>query len=71
MILALVFNAFPCLSASLPLALILGCRVLDRAAFEVQKANKRSIREFAATYGKIRLLIAIAQGEERRVAESL
>lgn len=32
--------------------------------------NKRGLREFAATYGKIRVLIGIAKGEEARVADS-
>ncbi|WP_137887679.1 hypothetical protein [Pseudomonas sp. 2FE] len=37
--------------------------------YGVQHGRKQGIREFAATYGKIQMMIGIATGEERRVAD--
>jgi 3'-phosphoadenosine 5'-phosphosulfate sulfotransferase (PAPS reductase)/FAD synthetase len=38
--------------------------------YGVQCYNKKGIREFAAQYGKIKMMIGIAKGEEKRVSES-
>jgi 3'-phosphoadenosine 5'-phosphosulfate sulfotransferase (PAPS reductase)/FAD synthetase len=37
--------------------------------YGVQCHHKRGIREFAATYGKIRVMLGIAKGEEKRVSD--
>jgi len=37
--------------------------------YGVQCGRKRGLREFAATYGKINMLLGIAKGEEKRVAD--
>ena len=37
--------------------------------YGVQCNKKQGIREFAATYGKIQMMIGIAKGEERRLAD--
>jgi 3'-phosphoadenosine 5'-phosphosulfate sulfotransferase (PAPS reductase)/FAD synthetase len=38
--------------------------------YGVQCRNKQGIRQFAATYGKIRLMLGIASGEEKRVSDA-
>lgn len=39
--------------------------------YGVQCSRKKGIREFAKTFGKIQMMIGIAMGEERRVADPL
>ena len=38
--------------------------------YGVQNDRKKGIREFAAVYGKIRMIIGIAKGEEKRVSRA-
>lgn len=38
--------------------------------YGVQCKNKKGIREFAARYGKIQMMIGIAKGEEKRMADA-